>query len=530
MSDPADAWTVPPADGVPDELLYAFWSYETALRTNDLAGLDHWFLDAPDTLRAERDIVLAGHDAIADFRRQRVGGAPARTVERVHQVTIAADAVVLLAETLRTDGSSGLQTQVWQRGPHGWRIRAAHVSAQPAMWQGGSADLVASDPAVWRTNGGPLVTGAHGGPLAGVSVAVKDLFAVAGHRIGAGNPAWLAEAPVEEAHADAVRHLLDAGADITAIAHTDELAFSLAGTNTHYGTPPNPAAPGRIPGGSSSGPASAVAGGLADLGLATDTAGSIRVPASYCGLYGWRPTHGAVPTGGLLALAPAFDTAGLLTRDPALLRTAARTLLPRTAAQTPAIRRLVVDDRLTALAEPEVQASFASACRALALRARLPLTRLSVPGADRLDDWLAAFRTVQAVQAWQQHGTWIDKHPGTLAPEVEARFLAGRDVSPDRLTAAEKTLAEARARLDAVLASGDALLSPATSSPAPLVDTPADAVDAVRAATLRLTCLASLAGLPAVVTPRLRVRGLPAGLCLIGARGSDLPLLDLAAL
>ncbi|MGW1618365.1 AtzH-like domain-containing protein [Streptomyces sp. NPDC002172] len=281
------------------DLLAAFWAYEQALAANDLTGLDHWFLDAPDTLRAEGDNVLVGHTAIADFRRGR-GGAPARVVERVHVVRPAAEVAVVTAETRRQDGTRGLQTQVWQHTGAGWRIAAAHVSAVSAPTPDDRPD-----PAVWRVADGPLVASTEQGPVAHVRLAVKDLFAVAGQRVGAGNPAWLAEARTEPENADAVRQLLDAGAELTGIAQTDELAFSLAGTNPHYGTPANPAAPGRITGGSSSGPAAAVARGWADLGLATDTAGSIRVPASYCGLYGWRPTHGATPDGGLLALAPA---------------------------------------------------------------------------------------------------------------------------------------------------------------------------------------------------------------------------------
>ncbi|MFJ9243954.1 amidase [Streptomyces sp. NPDC101776] len=506
-----------------DDLLNAFWSYEAALAADDLTALDHWFGDSPDTLRAEGDIVLTGPAAIADFRRTRTGGAPPRTVERVHEVRLAPDLAVLTAETLRADGSRGLQTQVWQRSPEGWRIRAAHVSAVP----GRTVQAPGSGAgAVWRRTGEPLVAGAPDGPLSGVRIAVKDLFAVARHRTGAGNPAWLAEAAVEETHAQAVRLLLDAGADIAGIAHTDELAFSLSGANVHYGTAPNPAAPGRIPGGSSGGPASAVAHGWADLGLATDTAGSIRVPASYCGLYGWRPTHGTVPTGGLLALAPSFDTAGLLARDPGLLRTAAGVLLKRTDARP--VRHLVVDDRLTALAEPEVQASFTAACRALALRAGLPAADRIAVATDDLDDWLDAFRTVQAAQAWRQHGAWIDKHPGALAPEVEARFAAGRDVPAEGLGAAEKTLAEARAHLGVALPPDTALLLPATGGSAPPTDAGPREVEAVRAATLRLTCLASIAGLPSVALPRLRVRGLPVGLCLVGARDTDLALLSLA--
>ncbi|WP_405905427.1 amidase [Streptomyces sp. NBC_00828] len=502
------------------ELLDAFWSYEQALGANDLAGLDHWFLDAPDTVRAEGSMVLTGHAAISDFRRGRGAGAPARTVERVHEVRVAEDVAVLTAETLRADGSRGMQTQVWRLTGEDWRIAAAHVSAVPAP----VADE-APDPAVWRVVGEPLVAGAEAGPLAGVRTAVKDLFAVAGQRVGGGNPQWLAEAPVEHRHADAVRELLDAGAHVTGITQTDELAFSLAGTNIHYGTPVNPGAPGRITGGSSSGPAAAVARGWADLGLATDTAGSIRVPASYCGLYGWRPTHGAVPTGSLLPLAPSFDTAGLLARDPDLLRTAAKVLLPRD--DEAPMTTLLVDDALTALAETEVQASFEAACRALSLRTGLELVRSDTGMAPHLEEWLPAFRTVQAAEAWAAHGAWIEKHPGALGADIEARFAGGSQVTEGEVRDATSGLLSARSAVAEALPPGTALLLPATSSPAPRADaTPAE-VETVRAATLRLTCIASLAGLPAVAMPRLRVRDLPVGLCAIGAPGTDHALLEL---
>jgi amidase len=496
-------------------LLRAFWSYETALAANDLDALDHWFADAPDTLRAEGTTVLTGHAAIADFRRRRPGGgAPARTIERLHAVPLDDSTAVLTAETRRPDGTRGLQTQVWQHAPgDGWRIRAAHVSAVPP-----TPPAITDDPAVWRATGTPLVAPpTRDGPLRHTRLAVKDLFAVAGHPIGAGNPRYLAESTPQPRHAAAVQTLLDAGAEVTGIAHTDEFAFSLAGTNAHYGAPDNPAAPGRITGGSSSGPAAAVARGEADLGLATDTAGSIRVPASYCGLYGWRPTHGALPSAGLLPLAPSFDTPGLLARDPALLRTAAACFL---SPPPESIHTLTTTPTLTALATPETRASFTAAARALSLRTGLPLTTLALP----LDPaWFTAFRTVQAGEAWQQHGPWIEDHTGALSPDVAARFAAGRDVTPSQRAAARATLSDARATLTAVIPPGTALLLPATSGPAPF----AEEAETARAATLRLTHLASLAGLPAAVAPLLRVRDLPVGLCAIAAPGTDLALLEL---
>lgn len=216
---------------------------------------------------------------------------------------------------------------------------------------------MALDRSVWRVRPepGPLTAPTGSGVLDGETVAVKDLFAVAGQRVGAGNPAWLAAAAVAEVHAVAVALLLDAGAALAGIAQTEEFAYSLTGANAHYGTPPNPRAPGRISGGSTSGPTTAVAAGEASIALGTDTGGSVRVPAAYQGLWGIRPTHGAVPVGGLLPLAPSFDTVGWLTRDAATLARVGDVLLPADAAALPDQAPLVLSDALLGLAAPEVR-------------------------------------------------------------------------------------------------------------------------------------------------------------------------------
>jgi Asp-tRNA(Asn)/Glu-tRNA(Gln) amidotransferase A subunit family amidase len=374
---------------------------------------------------------------------------------------------------------------------------------------------------IWRVTGDPLVNGAVDGPLAGVRVAVKDLFAIAGQRIGAGNPDWLAEAPVQERNAWAVQALLDAGAQVTGLAQTDELAFSLNGTNKHYGTPPNGAAPGRITGGSSNGPASAVSLGLVELGLGTDTAGSVRVPSSHCGLYGLRPTHGAVRSEGVLDLAVSFDTVGWFARDPELLERAGDVLLPPGDADLPL--SFVIAEDVLALAEPATRAAFETACEAFS-----PVRRIESLMGGRLEDWFTAFRAVQGDEAWKQHGAWIEAHPGSLGPGVMARFAVGRDLKPEDLETSKRVLDEARETLHDAIRPGTVLLLPAATAPAPHVNLEAASMDAYRFQTLRLTCLASIAGLPAVVMPRLKVDGLPVGLCAIGARGTDRSLLRLA--
>src|SRR5687768_7953515 len=196
------------------------------------------------------------------------------------------------------------------------------------------------------------------GPLAGLQFAVKDLIDVAGHPTGCGNPTWLETHPRAAVSAVCVEQLLAAGATCIGKTITDEVAFSLLGENYFYGTPLNPAAPDRVPGGSSSGSASAVACGLADFALGTDTGGSVRVPASNCGIWGLRPTHGALSLAGVNPFAPTYDTVGVLARSADVLARAAAVLLASEipGAVTPV--RIHVLTEAFALADPEVRAAL----------------------------------------------------------------------------------------------------------------------------------------------------------------------------
>lgn len=369
---------------------------------------------------------------------------------------------------------------------------------------------------VWREHGSPLVAGAPDGVLQGETVAVKDLYEVAGFAVGVGNPTFLAEAPVEVGTAPVVQQLLDAGAAIAGIAQTDEFAYSIAGANPHYGPPPNPAVPGGLPGGSSSGPASAVALGEASIGLGTDTAGSIRVPASYQGLWGLRTTHGAVSLEGVWPLAPTFDTVGWMTRDAATLRRVVEVVLGHTTVDPGGF---VVDPGLVALAEPGVREAFAGA-----------IAGLDVEEIDLGDPtaMFEAFRITQAAEAWDSDGGWVTGRPDAVGAGARERFEFAASVTAQQEAEARAALAAHRDRLDALL--GDrVLLAPSASSSAPDVDATADELDAVRGATLRLTVVAGITGRPGLSIPVMNVPE-PVGLCLVGPRGSDLALLDLAAL
>ncbi len=379
---------------------------------------------------------------------------------------------------------------------------------------------------MWREFGSPLLAPTAPGSLTGTSVAVKDLFDVAGHRVGAGNPVWLAGARPATRTAPVVAALLAAGAAIAGIARTDEFAYSLAGTNGHYGTPPNPAAPDRIPGGSSSGPAAAVALGQADVGLGTDTGGSIRVPASYQGLYGIRPSHGVIDTAGVLPLAPSFDTVGWLTRDPGTLSRVGRVLLPPRPDHP--IARAVVSDALLALASTDVRTAVRAALDRWGAARDLPPIRPIDVETDGLTDVVRAFQTVQGWEAWRDRGAWITGRRDSLNPDVGARFdLAARHTREDR-DRAGKTLRAFVSRMDTLLGE-DLLVLPSASSVAPTragATLGGPVIEAARAATFALTCVAGATGRCAVSVPL--PTDVPIGLCLVGPRGRDLDVLRLA--
>lgn len=479
---------------------------------NDLPTLDRLFLDDAATVRGDAAGILVGHDAISAFRVGR-GGAPARTILHVEVVDIDPDAALVIAITQPATGGRGQQSQLWIRVAGEWRVRAAHVSLP------GSA----LNPAVWRVAGNPLVAGSSDGPLAGETVAVKDLYDVAGFAVGAGIPAYLASSALAAASAPAVQALLDAGATITGIAQTDEFAYSIAGRNPHYGTPPNPAVVGGVPGGSSNGPASAVALGQASIGLGTDTAGSIRVPASYQGLWGLRSTHGSVSDQGILPLARTFDAPGWITRSPSVLRRAVSVTL----GSHSSAGAFVVDPALTAQAEPDVRAAFE------AFAGSFKDGRFGTVDLGDSQEFFETFRTVQQAEAWRTHGAWIMAHPGAIGEDVAGRFALASRVTPEEEDAARATLLRLALHLDTVL--GDrVLLVPSASSMAPSLTASPELIERTRQGTLRMTAVAGITGRPALSVPLLSVPQpgsllpAPVGLCLVGPRNSELALIALA--
>lgn len=526
-------------DAIPAELRAAFDAYEAAIVANDVEVLDAAFAPGPATLRADSAGLLVGHEAIGAFRGTRKPVAP-RKIEKIEYRELGPDTALIVSVSRYHGGGTGVQTQIWQHIHGRWLITAAHVTPRAA----------ALDRSVWRSVGEPLMHGEPRGPLCGLAVAVKDLFAIAGHRIGAGNLTYLREAVPESTTALAAVDLLRGGADLRGIARSDEFAYSVAGDNVHYGTPPNGAVPGALPGGSSSGPASAVAMGQADIGLATDTAGSIRVPASYQGLWGLRTSHDLVPRNGMLPLAQSFDTVGWIARDGETLQRVVDWCLgsggtaasgsdesgmesesaghARGASGADLPWRFSVASEALEACAPETVGAFEALLAQLRGIARPPVIAEVQLGA--LDEYLTAFRTVQGAEAWRNNGSWMRAHPGAVGEAVAERFRLAAAITGEQEAAARDTATALRERLNRIV-EHSVLILPTVPGPAPRVAGDGHGVDAVRQATLRMTTPASIGGLPALSIPLLTVTSplgpAPVGVCLISRPGTDVALVRL---
>ncbi len=368
--------------------------------------------------------------------------------------------------------------------------------------------------------------GSGGGPLAGLTFAAKDVFDIAGSRTGFGNPAWLDSHLPAQATAPAVQRLLDAGADMVGKTLTDELTYSLNGQNAHYGTPVNSAAPGRIPGGSSSGSASAVAGGLVDFALGTDCGGSVRLPASYCGILGIRPSHGRVPLEGVAPFTWSFDVAGWFARDADVFAAVGRALLDdEQEADTP--RRLLYPQDAFDLVGCEVADALTPAVElaAQAIGARRDITI----SPDGLTGWYETFRVVQAWEIWLNHAAWIEQEKPEFGPGIRERFEWASRVTEQQADTARSRRAAIVERIRGLFDEGDVLCLPTSPRVAPPVDTPQDELEnRVRAQAMSLLCIAGLAGLPQISLPLASSDGLPLGFSLVGPWGADSQLLALA--
>lgn len=367
---------------------------------------------------------------------------------------------------------------------------------------------------------------AHG-PLAGLDFAVKDVFSLAGERACFGNPVWLESHGPAEHTARAPSLLFDAGANLIGLTKTDELALSLTGENAHYGTPENPRAPECVPGGSSSGSASVVALGQADFALGTDTGGSVRVPASHTGLFGFRPSHGLISTEGVLPLAPRFDTVGVFAREASVLERVCGVLLPEL--ELPEPRALVALRDMQGFLDADATAVFEQSAAALASGLGLPLEWRDVgAGAPSPSEWLSTYLTLQNLQAAGIHRSWLDQKRPQFGSLISRRIQWMLSTEASAGPRAEAERGALSRWLGELLVAGAWLVLPSAPGAPPLRGLSDDATEQYTGRALSLNSLASLSGLPQLSLPLATVRGCPFGISLLGPSRADRALLRAA--
>jgi amidase len=367
--------------------------------------------------------------------------------------------------------------------------------------------------------------GAASGPLAGLSAVVKDMYDIAGERTGCGSPDWLAAQSSAKRNCPPVQKILDAGATIIGKTICDEFFYSVTGANSHYGTPVNARAPGRLPGGSSAGSAAACGAGLCDFALGSDTGGSVRLPASFNGIYGLRPTHERIEHSGVADMAPSFDVPGWFAATPGVFRKVGAVLLDNRRVVAKIDRVVVLEDAFAQAEEPVADL----------LRTLLEFMSDDLPemvhgriAPDGFEPWREAFRIVQAYETWQTFGGFITTQQPKLGPGIKERMQFASTVTRAQADASRGVLGKARDHIRQIAAPGTILALPATPSIAPKIDASGPDLEEFRTRVMRLVCTSGISGLPQMSIPGATVNGCPIGLSFMGWAGGDEALLDLA--
>ncbi|KAJ9541145.1 hypothetical protein OSB04_027651 [Centaurea solstitialis] len=392
-------------------------------------------------------------------------------------------------------------------------------------------------------------------PLNRLTFAVKDIFDMDGYVSGFGNPDWLRTHSAAMSTAPAVSAMLKAGATCLGRTVMDEMAYSINGENVHYGTPANPCAPDRVPGGSSSGSAVAVGATLVDFSLGTDTGGSVRVPASYCGIFGFRPSHGIVSTDGVIPMAQSFDTVGWFSRDPGTLNRVGKILLQLPdekpdEKQVQPSRVLVAEDcfqllsipstRVTNVINASVKMLFGgqilqSVNLGEYVESKVPSLKHFMEAAIENQEFSirslvalsTAMRLLQRFEFKKNHGEWVSTVKPKLGPGISERVLDALKTSEEHIDVCVSVKTQLREALTALLGEDGILVIPTVPGPPPKLQTESTSLETFRARAFSLLSVAGVSGLCQVTIPLGKYDGLPVSVSLLAKHGSDGFLLNL---
>lgn len=361
------------------------------------------------------------------------------------------------------------------------------------------------------------------GELSGFNFSVKDLIDVENSITGCGNPFWKKAHPPALRHALCVDQLLHAGARCLGKNICDDFAFSLYGKNFFYGTPLNPKAPDRIPGGSSSGSASAVAAGRVDFALGTDTAGSVRVPASNCGIYGMRPSQGRGSLSGVVTCS-SFDTVGIFAPSMEVLEKVAGVLLGLNAKANRLNKIYLVKEAFDLCDAAVVQALEPPIAQ---LKEDLPVEEISLDEILGLSEGINAcfecHALIKNIEAWNSLGDWLKQNPHSISPKIKENFDYIASLDRKELSNKMRLREQLRNRLNSFLEPGNLLCFPTTAGLPPLISATSEELKEKKYSrrTLMLASIACIGDLPEITTPYFTTEGVPIGLSFAAAHRND---------
>lgn len=358
------------------------------------------------------------------------------------------------------------------------------------------------------------------GPLSQYQFAVKDVFEVEGLRTQAGNPEYFNQARVASATAPAITMLQEAGAKLIGKTHTDELGGSLFGINEHYGTPLNFYSPKRVPGGSSSGSAAAVSANLVRFALGADTSGSVRAPASFCGIYGFRPTRGRISTTGVLPISHYLDTVGIFAQHPDVI------------AQILTIYGMNQNDEFTRLRViPSLVDSLQGSLKNTFLEKINLITKLTPSVApliiheDQLIQWRTVIRTIAMYDLWQIHKEWILRANPTFGELISDRLKIARSIPYEDYKSALNNHKAMKSFMEDSLEPGDVVVFPTVHDIAPLLSSSVSQLKDFALKASCHTCISALTGFPEVTLPLRNIKNKSSlGMSFLGKANTDYAL------
>lgn len=363
------------------------------------------------------------------------------------------------------------------------------------------------------------------GPLKEYQFAVKDIFDIKGFRVQAGNPDYFHQASIAKITAPAISILQKAGARLVGKTHTDELGGSLFGINKHYGSPLNSHSPKHVPGGSSSGSAASVAANLVDFALGADTSGSVRAPASFCGIYGFRPTLGRIPITGVLPISSHLDTVGLFARHPDVI---SQILKIYGLKKQREISRLRIIPSLVNHLQGTLYTSFLE--KLTDIKNLTSSEKPLIINDDILIQWSAAIRTIAMYGLWQEHKEWILKSNPTFGKLINDRLKIAKSVHYEDYNIALKKQKEIRNFMNDNLEITDVVVFPTVHDIPPLLSSSLTQLKDFSIKASRHTCIAALTGFPEITIPLRNIKKkCSLGMSFLGVEGEDYSLTSLAS-